>query len=210
MKAADNQIGAMAQTRKSVIGHASNLFSIHRRSVFHPCLDVAVTKFFWIDLRRTRWQPFDMNRWVFSQARPHLLAPMNRRSVPYQYEWLSNISSQMVERFDNGFTIERLVEMALIDSARDRQSYGSRKDTAIISDSSQQGWFPARSPGVSNRFKKPETDFIKKHDFSTDAPRFFLYAATRGEATLPPIPHPVRRIEEQVFAVSSPVFVRSD
>jgi hypothetical protein len=49
---------------------------------------------------------------------------------------------------------------------------------------------------VSDRFKKRETHFIKKHDVSTDAPRFFLYAATPGEATLQPIYHPARQHEE--------------
>src|ERR671930_1643125 len=83
MNEADNQIGAMAQTSKSVIGHVPDFFPIHRHSIFHSCLDVAVTKLFWIDVRRTRCQPFNMNRWVFSQVRHRLFAPMNRGSVPY-------------------------------------------------------------------------------------------------------------------------------
>src|ERR687888_2658969 len=114
MNEADNQIGAMAQTSKSVIGHVPDFFPIHRHSIFHSCLDVAVTKLFWIDVRRTRWQPFNMNCWVLSQGRYHLFAPMNRGSVPYQYERTSSMPPQMFECFDNGFTIDRLVEMALI------------------------------------------------------------------------------------------------
>src|SRR5438270_9444661 len=81
--------------------------------------------------------------------------------------------SQMFKRFDNSFTIDRLVEMALIDSPRNRQPYSSRKHATAIGDSSQYGWLPTWSPGVSERFKKRETHFIKKHDVSTDAPRFF-------------------------------------
>jgi hypothetical protein len=210
MNEADNQIGAMAQTSKSVIGHVSDFFPIYRHSIFHSCLDVAVTKFFWIDVRRTRRQPLNMNRWVFSQIRHHLFAPMNWGSVPYQYERPSNMPSQMFERFDNGFTIDRLVEMALIDSSRNRQSYSSRKHATTIGDSSQYGWPPTGSPGVSERFKERETNFIKKHDVSTDASRFFLYAANHGEATLQPIYHSARRHEEQGVAVSSQGFVRSD
>jgi hypothetical protein len=132
MNEADNQIGAMAQTSKSVIGPVPDFFPIHRHSIFHSCLDVAVTKLFWIDVRRTRRQPFNMNHWVFSQVRPHLFAPMNRGSVPYHYERPSNMPSQMFERFDHGFTIDRLVEMALIDSPRNRQSYGGRKHPTTI------------------------------------------------------------------------------
>lgn len=210
MNEADNQIGAMAQTSKSVIGHVPDFFPIHRHSIFHSCLDVAVTKLFWIDVWRTRRQPFNMNCWVFSQVRHHLFAPMNRGSVPYHYERPSSMPSQMFERFDNGFTMDRLVEMALIDSPRNCQPYSSRKHATAIGDSSQCGWLPTWSPGVSDRFKKRETNFIKKHDVSTDAPRFFLYAATHGEATLQPIYHPARRHEESGVAVSSQGFVRSD
>jgi hypothetical protein len=68
--------------------------------------------------------------------------------------------SQMVERFDNGFSSYRLVEMALIDSPRNRQPYSGRKHATAIGDSSQYGWLPTWSPGVSDRFKKRETNFI--------------------------------------------------
>jgi hypothetical protein len=68
MKLINNQIGAMAQTSKFVIGHVPDFFPIHRHSIFHSCLDVAVTKLFWIDIRRTRRQPFNMNRWLQKPA----------------------------------------------------------------------------------------------------------------------------------------------
>src|SRR5436309_1126155 len=52
--------------------------------------------------------------------------------------------SQMFKRFDNSFTIDRLVEMALIDSPRNRQPYSSRKHATAIGDSSQFGWTTRR------------------------------------------------------------------
>jgi hypothetical protein len=208
-KEAENQIRTMAQTSKSVIGHVPDFFPIHRHSIFHSCLNVTVTKLFWIDVRRTRRQPFNMNCWVFSQVRHHLFAPMNRGSVPYHYERPSSMPSQMFERFDNGFTIDRLVEMALIDSPRNRQPYSSRKHATAIGNSSQYGWLPTWSPGVSDRFKKRETHFIKKHDVSTDAPRFFLYAANHGEATLQPTCRLVRRHGALDTVDSSQVFSRN-
>lgn len=174
MNEADNQIGAMAQTSKSVIGHVSDFFPIQRHSIFHSCLDVAVTKLFWIDVRRTRRQPFNMNCWVFSQVRHHLFAPMNRGSVPYQYERPLSMPSQMFERFDNGFTSDRLVEMALIASPRNRQPYSSRKHATAIGDRFSTGGFPhgAQVCPTGSRNEKPTSS---KNTMSAPMRRAFFY-----------------------------------
>src|SRR5919198_4923932 len=183
MNEADNQIGAMAQTSKSVIGHVPDFFPIHRHSIFHSCLDVAVTKLFWIDVRRTRRQPFNMNCWVLSQVGHHLFAPINRGSVPYRYERPSSMPSQMSERFDNGFTSDRLVEMALIDLPRNRQPYSSRKHATAIGDSSQYGGgFPhgAQVCPTGSRDEKPTSS---KNTMSAPMRRAFFY--TRPIMTKP-------------------------
>src|ERR671930_819230 len=111
-------------------------------------------------------------------------------------QFLVGIAQRLCDRIYGNLLSDPLVEMALIDLPRNRQPYSSRKHATAIGDSSQYGWLPTWSPGVSDRFKRRETNFIKKHDVSTDAPRFFLYAANHNEATLQPIYHPARRHEE--------------
>lgn len=208
MKEADNQIGALTQTRESVVGHTLHLFPVRRRRILHPCLHISMAILLWVDVRRTGWQPLNLNLWVLGQICRHLLASMDRRSIPYQYERPLNMPPQMFQCFDNRFPVDRLIEMAFVYPPRNCKPHGCRQNAAFIGHSSQHRRLPDWSPGVSEQFKKRKTDFIKKDYFSTDSPRFFLFAASHCEARLQPTHHLVQQHEEQVSEESSQVSSR--
>jgi hypothetical protein len=208
-KEAEDQIRTVSQTSKTAIDNRKQFIFIYWGGILDLLFDVAMTKFFWVDLWRIRGQPFHHNLSMLSEVDCNLFTPVDGRPVPYQNPAPRHMPSPMVERLNYPLTIDSPIEMTFIDFAGKCEPDGCRKHPSLTGYTTQNRALPAWSPGRPQGVQERKAGFIKQHNFCADSTRFFLFGANHGGATLLPTYRFVRRHGALDTVDSSQVFSRN-
>ncbi len=197
MKQAQQDIGALSQPGKAAVEILTDLGFGGKDGILQGAFDIAMTVFFWVELRGIGGQEFLMEIRMVRQVGLHNFGPMDRRSIPNHDDGAMNMPSEVLQASDQFFGIHRSIKMAFEDAPRNRQTDHGRRLAAILADAFETGRLAAGRPGKADRFGVGHAKLVFKHDFCADAPRFFLYAAnpgaTRLRSTLHRVPSPANR-----------------
>src|SRR5512139_190606 len=118
------------------------------------------------------------------------LAAMDLSTIPNQNDFARDVSTKMVQCFDEFQTIDRTFKMPFVDFAGKRQGYCRGQRSPFLGYSTKNGPFSCASPGSDQRFLKGEAKFIPNYDFCVEPPRLFLSLANLAATRLPLMLYP--------------------
>lgn len=159
---------------------------------------------FRIEFWRIGWQVLHLNLRMLLQKRFHDFGFMGTRSIPDQDERTFDVAHKMFQSGQQFFGIERAIEMAFVDLARNRQANQRRCFSAKLGNALQLRGLAFRCPSEADRFCIGEPKFIFKDDLCAQPLRFFLSSANPGSTRPGSGLHPVQSLLGLVFAHSSP------
>ncbi len=172
-KETEENSGSSSQSGKSPVGLLADFrFGLGGR-VAHPLFDVPMTFLLGVQLRCIRWQPFHVDLGVLGQECLDRTGAMELQPVPYDDQRPSDPTPEVFQMRDRVFTMDRMVEVLLVDLARHRQPDRGR-DLTPLAHSLLDGGLSAGCPGRAGPQLIREPRLIDEDDHGALAASFFL------------------------------------
>lgn len=195
-----DKVRALSQASKPTVNLCAQFFTRRWRRVLEMLFNVAGAIFFRIDLRRIWRQPLHDDFSVLRQVCCNLFTTVNPGTIPDQDPLALALAPDMLQGADHAVAVHRLVEMALVYFARERQSDGRRQHTPLSRDAAQDRTLCAWGPGPRQWGEERKPRLIIKPYLGAESPRFFLSVASPLRARRESIPRPVLPPPVAVFA----------
>ena len=125
MEEREDQIGTMAQARKSAIGLLPNLSGVLRGRIQEVALHIAMTSLLGIQIRGVGRQLLHHDLRMLTPIGLHLGGAMGLQAIPDQHQRAGEISLEMSQEGNDIRSVDRMIEVPLVDPPR--QCQGDRR-----------------------------------------------------------------------------------
>jgi hypothetical protein len=204
MEEREDQIGTMAQPCKSPIGLLLNLPSVLRGRIQEMSLHVAMTSLLGIQVRGIGRQLLHHDLGVLTAIDFHLGRAMGLQAIPDHHQRAGEVSLEMPQEDNDVGSVDRMIEVPLVDTPRQCQGDRSRYLTPFA-DPSQDRGPPRGSPCGSRPAAERETRLIDEDDGRMLPPGFFAGSAANPVQARPgSLPHLALWRERQGSGGSNP------
>lgn len=198
MDKAQQQVRPAAQSSKTLVQELAHLLAIHGRDVRQVAFEIAMAVFLGIKFRGIPGQWLNDDFGMFEEVAQGGLTRVDGGPVADQDKAFRHEAAQMLQRDDHIVTIHAVIEMPLVDFARQAQTDGGRQNAPVLGHPMQQRALAARRPRAPQPFQEREAKLVKKHYVYAVPPRLFLSGAspapTRRGSGLPRVPRPVAAV----------------
>ena len=172
MEERENQIGTMTQARKSAIGLLPNLPSVLRGRIQEMSLHVAMTSLLGIQVGSVGWQFLHHDLGVLTPIDFHLGGAMGLQAIPDHKQWAGEASLEMPQEDNDVGSVDRMIEVPLVDPPRQCQG-DRRRYLTTFADPSQDRSPPRGGPCRSRPAAERESRLIDEDDDRMLPPGFF-------------------------------------
>ena len=189
MEECENQIGTTTQARKSAIGLLPNLPGVLRGRIQEMSLHIAMTSLLGIQVRSVGRQLLHHDLGVLSSIAFHRGGAMGLQAIPDHHQRAGVVSLKMPQEDNDVGSVDRMIEVPLVDPPRQCQG-NRRRYLTTFTDPSQDGSPPRGGPCGPRPAAEREARLIDEDDGRMLPPGFFCGSAAHPAQARPgSLPH---------------------